>query len=164
MLPDTQGVEKLLPDEADGKVTSSVVAIQVGGAVAEVISTPFDSQAARLNVDKNEVIRRALKAYFKAQGKTIEFKPDHGGSRQRMNEEQEVQRVLGRVRALDLPEPEIEFKHRFKTHDLAWPDRHIGVEVSQRKRPADTNGWTVAWIRPGMGNAEIDQVLRGLLL
>lgn len=121
------------------------------------------AEAARLDVDKNEVVRRALADYFKARGKVIEFKPEHGGSRQRMNEQQEVQRVLKRVQALGLPEPAVELKVRFKTYDLAWPDRQIGIEVSQRKRPADTNGWTVAWIRPGMGNAEIDQVLRGLL-
>lgn len=124
----------------------------------------IDAEAARLGIEKADVFRLALKQYFERQGKSVDFTPEHGGKRKRMTEQQAIERVLERIRALGLPEPQVEYKLRFKTYDLAWPDRQVGIEVSQRKRPADTNDWTVGYIKPGANAAQIDEVLKKLPL
>ena len=125
----------------------------------------IDTEAARLHIDKVEVFRLALTEYFARRGQQVDFSPaKKGGAQPRVPERQTIDRVRARVEELGLPPPESEYKVWQKVYDLAWPDRQVAVEVSQRKRPADRNGWRVAHIRPAMGRAEIDKVLRALLL
>jgi len=122
------------------------------------------SEAERLKTEKNEVIRMALRDYFKNRGQVIEFSPMRGGKRTRMTEQQTFERVIRRIQALGLPEPQVEYRLRHKTYDLAWPDQYVAVEVSQRRRPADTNDWTVGYIKPTMDDGQIDKVLKALPL
>lgn len=80
-----------------------------------------------------------------------------------MTEQELTGHVLARIRQLGLPKPVQEHKVGHKTYDLAWPDRQVAVEVAQRKRPADTNGWQVGFVKPTMSDGQIDKVLKALL-
>jgi hypothetical protein len=81
-----------------------------------------------------------------------------------MVEQQAVDKVINRVKALNLPKPTIEFSLYHKTYDIAWPDKEIALDISRRKRPADTNNWQVWQIQPTMTDDQIDAVLKSLPL
>lgn len=81
-----------------------------------------------------------------------------------MTEQDTVRQVLARIQQLGLPEPVSDYRLGHKTYDLAWPDQFVAVEISQRKRPADTNGWTVGHVKPTMTDNQIDKVLKALPL
>lgn len=122
-------------------------------------------EARQLNLDKAEVIRAALAEYFQRRGKTISFAPEkQGGEKRRMTEREAMERVRRHIRALGLPEPSGDFRVGQKRYDLAWPEQRAAVEVSMRKRPADSNGWAVVWIKPDMSDSRMDKALRSLPL
>lgn len=82
-----------------------------------------------------------------------------------MTEHQTADRVLSRIRALGLPEPQGKHLHAGeKTFDLMWWDKKVAVEVVQGKRLPDGEGWTVVQIFPTMADAEIDAILTALLV
>ncbi len=132
--------------------------------VTEEGDAAITAEAVRLNQKKNDVVRLALAEYFEKRGQTIEFAPQRGGKRTRMTEQQTFNRVVKRVEALGLPEPQVEFQLHRKTYDLAWPAQRVAVEISQQQRRDGANDWTVGHVKPSMSNDEIDQVLKGLPL
>lgn len=132
--------------------------------ITEEGNAAIEAEAVRLNVKKNDVVRMALAEYFEQKGRTIEFAPQRGGKRTRMTEQQTFERVIGRLKALGLPEPTTEYSLHRKTYDLAWPDQRVAVEITSGKRSAGANDWTVEFVRPSMSDFEIDTVLKSLPL
>lgn len=123
----------------------------------------IEAEAGALGVEQVELVRVALKEYFSNRGKTIQFSPQSkGGPQIRRIEWDAVEQVLERVKALGLPEPETEYKLGHKSYDMAWPSHKVAIEVAKRKRPADSNGWTVEHISPNMPTAKIDKMLKNL--
>ena len=119
--------------------------------------------ASEEGIEQVEVVRRALTEYFGKRGQKVDFSPAaKGGVQTRQTEQDAVEQVLDRVKALGLPEPETEYKLSHKVYDLAWPAREVAIEVAKRKRPADSNGWSVGHIRPNMKQADIDKILNSL--
>lgn len=116
----------------------------------------------RLGMSEAEFIRTLLSDYFKARGEPVDFTvPPAGGKRNRLTDQDALNRVLSRIKALRLPAASVQGRIGRFTYDLVWPDRQAAVEIARTPRP-DIPDWTIAHITPQDSRSEIDRKLESL--